>query len=600
MMKKTLFILLALLFVLSTTAFALTAAAEEPTIIAQGNCGAEGDGTNLTWVLTDDGTLTISGEGIMADYLSYVGNLPLPPWYNSCGKIENIVMEEGVTSIGSDAFAWCESLKNVTFPDSLTTIGGSAFFQCSSLESVILPDNMTKLGFGAFWNCFSLRYITIPDGITTLDAWAFGGCDELKSVILPGSIATIDEDAFDTCEIETLYYCGTPEQWSRVSLEGGPRNSLSGVTVHYVVDSGYCGGADDGKHLAWALDTEGVLTFLGSGSMADYEPGRAPWYARRSNITAVVFKGDIQNCGSNAFRDCAALTDVTLPNNLSVFGDAAFYGCSGLTEFTFGYRLTSIGAHAFYGCEGLTAVTMESYTPSVGAAAFCGCTALRDVYFAGTQAHWDRIAMGPENDPLCGADMHYSFNRVDAGFCGAAGNEENVTWALDSSGFMVISGTGAMADYTYDFSLGHCAMPWYAYRESMRFLIVEDGVTTIGKSAFDDCFLTEISLPDTLTQIGADAFLSCRMESISIPETVTSIGDFAFAYNMALKSITVPGSVTTVRCSTFTDCTALESVTILEGVSVIGESAFEHCEMIRSVTLPDSLREIGDYAFSGC
>ena len=61
-MKKTIFILLALLFVLSTTAFALTTAAEEPTIIAQGNCGAEGDGTNLTWVLTDDGTLTVSGE----------------------------------------------------------------------------------------------------------------------------------------------------------------------------------------------------------------------------------------------------------------------------------------------------------------------------------------------------------------------------------------------------------------------------------------------------------------------------------------------------------------------------------------------------------
>ncbi len=107
-------------------------------VVASGTCGAEGDGSNLTWTLDSEGVLTISGSGDMHDY-----DLPGAPWYGS--QVKSAVIADGVTSIGSHAFYNCTSLTSVTIPDSVTSIGAYAFDTCSSLTNVTIPNGVTSI-----------------------------------------------------------------------------------------------------------------------------------------------------------------------------------------------------------------------------------------------------------------------------------------------------------------------------------------------------------------------------------------------------------------------------------------------------------------------
>ena len=111
---------------------------------ASGTCGE-----NLTWTLSDDGVLTISGTGDMTDYYSYS---EFAPWHEYADRIQTVVFGDGVTNIGDSAFYECSSLTSVTIPNSVTSIGYYAFYGCSSLTSVTIPDSVTSIGSGAFEN----------------------------------------------------------------------------------------------------------------------------------------------------------------------------------------------------------------------------------------------------------------------------------------------------------------------------------------------------------------------------------------------------------------------------------------------------------------
>ena len=135
---------------------------------------------NLTWTLTADGTLTISGEGAMKDYNS--DDNPSPVYNNS--DVKKVVIEDGVTSIGELAFFKCSSLTNITIPDSVTCIEYAAFHGCSSLSSITIPNSVTSIGVYAFVICSSLTSITIPDGVTSIGYGAFSECSSLKTISL--------------------------------------------------------------------------------------------------------------------------------------------------------------------------------------------------------------------------------------------------------------------------------------------------------------------------------------------------------------------------------------------------------------------------------
>ena len=215
-----------------------------------------------------------------------------------------------------------------------------------------------------------------------------------------------------------------------------------------------------------------------------------------------------------------------------------------------------------------------------------------------------------------------------SGICG-----KNLTWTLDAAGTLTVSGTGAMKDYNYK------GAPWYQSRDSIKAVVVESGVTTIGKYAFYDCSsLTGITLPEGVTTIGRSAFYGCsslkdvsitdldawcridfanssatpmcnggnlllngqKLVSVAVPEGVTEVKAYTFCGFKDLIQVTLPEGVTTIGEYAFSDCSSLTSITIPEGVTTIGGSAFSGCSSLTGITIPKSVTAIGSSAFSGC
>ena len=165
-------------------------------IYDSGSCGE-----NVTWTLTADGTLTISGTGAMTDY-TYDSR---SPWYSCRTYIKRVVMQQGVTSIGDHAFWDCSGLTSVTIPDGVTSIGGDAFSGCAALTSVEIPNGVTAIGGSTFSNCIRLAKVTIPKSVTSIGKNAFYYCESIADV----------------------YYDGTEEDWAKISISEGNEDLLA-------------------------------------------------------------------------------------------------------------------------------------------------------------------------------------------------------------------------------------------------------------------------------------------------------------------------------------------------------------------------------------
>lgn len=182
MKTKQLFTTLTILC-LSICLFAVPASAAE--IVDSGECGE-----NVTWTLDSEGTLTISGTGDMIYDVS-------PWWFNDC--ITNVVIENGVTSIGTNAFNNCSNLNDIIIPDSVVRIRSYAFSNCTSLTNVLIPQSVTFFGEWIFSDCSSLTEISIPDGINAIHHGMFENCISLEEITIPASVEYIGFNAFSNC-----------------------------------------------------------------------------------------------------------------------------------------------------------------------------------------------------------------------------------------------------------------------------------------------------------------------------------------------------------------------------------------------------------------
>ena len=542
---------------------------------------------NLTWKLYEDGTLNISGTGAMKNY-NNTDNLS-PVHMNS--SVKKIVIEEGVTSIGNAAFSGCISLTNITIPDGVTSIGIMVFYNCTSLTSITIPDSVTSIGNSAFNSCTSLTSITIPDSVTRIGKYAFYDCSSLTSITIPDSVTSIGESVFSFC----------------------------------------------------------------------------------SSLTSITIPDSVTSIGNSAFYGCSSLTSLTIPNSVTSIGYAAFYDCSSLTSITIPDSVTSIVESAFEDCTNLKTISLScksslkksdfgeqadlvSYTnqhlltKTAAKAATCAESGNKEYW---TCKHCGKYFLSDDTNPATATAVELSETVIPAlkhknattrgavkptetapGYSGdrycpdcntvlkkgyTYWIEGNLTWKLYEDGTLNISGTGAMKDYDSDDS------PATQKKDSVKKVVIEDDVTSIGDYAFWNCSnLTSITIPDSVTIIGNSAFNACSsltsltipnsvtsiefaafyacssLTSLTIPNSVTSIGDSAFNACSSLTSLTIPNSVTSIGEGAFYACSSLTSITIPNSVTSIGEGAFYACSSLTSITIPDSVTRIGDYAFKNC
>lgn len=157
----------------------------EPCLIASGTCG-----DNLTWELSCDSVLTISGSGAMTS----------APWIKSYKTaIKNAIIEDGVTNIYGYAFYYCSNLESVTIGNGVTQIEEYAFYKCTALESVQLPKNIQSIGNYAYAYCSSLTSIVLPNSVTTMGDEVFCMCTSLASASLSENLTKISMGTFDGC-----------------------------------------------------------------------------------------------------------------------------------------------------------------------------------------------------------------------------------------------------------------------------------------------------------------------------------------------------------------------------------------------------------------
>lgn len=254
---------------------AITASAAE----TSGTCGE-----NLTWTLDSDGTLTISGEGEMTNY-EYPDN---PPWYESRKEILNIVIEDGVTTIGKCAFESCENAESVALPDGLTSIGESAFFWCYALKDVRIPEGVTAIGSCAFEGCNSLTEIIVPDSVLAdgFGTSVFSGCSALTSAKLPNHLYSVPSFCFQSCPL-TEFTIPSEAQWigERAFFDG----KLTSISIPDKVTS------------------IGVMAFYG---------------CPLKEVTVPVYVEKIRN---EAFRS-STMTDITIMNPAcEIFDDSGVF-----------------------------------------------------------------------------------------------------------------------------------------------------------------------------------------------------------------------------------------------------------------------------------
>ena len=450
-------------------------------VVASGTCGAEGD--NLTWTLTEDGTLTISGQGDMADFSPAVYNAPPCPWRENKQNIKVATVQEGVTSIGGAAFCKCGTLAAVALPGSLTTIGDEAFTACSSLLSISIPQGVTSIGEAAFSYCSALTSITIPEKVTNIGYATFRNCSGLVSVDIPEGVTSIGDNVFEYCT--NLPSIHLPNSVTDI----GPYAfyeccNLTSVNI------------PDGVTIIW------TSTFQGC-----------------SKLISIEFPERLTKIGLYAFSGCTKLASVSIPRQVNYIEDYAFSYCVSLTSLTIPGSVMDIGIEAFYNCTGLTSVTIDRGVMNIGARAFDNCENLTSVTI-------------PNSVKSIG---------YDAFFNTAIYNEEN-NWnkgGLYIDQFLI---DGKRAGKVCDILPGTKLIADRAFHgcTGLTSVTFPPGIKSIGAEAFYFCSgLDSLIIGEGLEEIRQGAFLNCdNLRSIDLPSTTKVIGN-GFSGCLGLKEVTI-------------------------------------------------------------
>ena len=239
-----------------------------------------GDGSVMA-TLSDDGTLTISGNGKMKDWR----NSSDEAWDSNRKNIKNVIINNGVTSIGNFAFSDCTSLTNITIPNSVTSIGDYAFYGCENLINITIPNSVTSIGNDVFNGCISLTSINVDS-------------NNEKYMSDNGVLYTKDKKIL-------IQYPGKKEGTEYLILQG----------VESIEDYAFWGCGN----LTNIIIPNGVTSI-----------GYSAFY-RCTSLTNITIPNSVTSIGDFAFNECTSLTNIAIPDSVTSIGDHAFYKCDSLS-----------------------------------------------------------------------------------------------------------------------------------------------------------------------------------------------------------------------------------------------------------------------------
>ena len=488
-----------------------------------------------------------------------------------CGNLSSIRLPSTLISIGYGAFSYCSSLRSVEFSyydeyygywqsnDVLTTISDRAFYECSNLSSINIPSSATSIGSEAFAYCTSLTSIDIPYNVTSMGYKAFYGCTKLEDVNCYSSV--IGESAFEDCTALDYISFGWGEQDSVSVRDFAFKGctALTSIEIPFNVKSiGKSIFAGCSKLTSITVDSHNLRYDSRDNCKAIIETSSNTLVAACKNttipstvtaigeyayngiaISSITLPSSITTIGNYAFYNCSNLSSITMPN-VTTIGNYAFYNCSNLSGITMP-NVTSIGGYTFNKCSNLSSITLPTTLTSIGNHAFNNCTRLTNISI-------------PNSVTTIGSNAFYQCTSLTSATIGSSVNSIGTT------------------------AFGYCT--------SLETLVVDGGNTRYDSR--DEC--------NAIIETGSNKLIQgCK--NTTIPNSVILIGDSAFYYCTSLTGITIPNSVTTIGKEAFAHCNALISIVIPNSVTTIGDYAFAYCGNLSSVDMPTSIRTIGTNVF---
>jgi len=521
-----------------------------------GSCG-----DNLTYTYSNyTCTLTISGTGAMDNY-----SPDSSPWKAFKIKIQKIVIEYGVTTIGDWAFYDCRSLTSIAIPESVTSIGCGTFQDCVGLTSVTIPESMTSIGDQAFSDCVGLKSMVIPDGVTSLGRCIFFNCQYLTSVTIPNSVTSIGEHTFYQCY--RLTSITIPDSVTTIGM--GAFYFCAGLTNVTIPES---------------------VTII--------EPGA---FNNCQGLESITIPNSVTSIGNNAFQDCISLKSIIIPDSITCIETQTFLSCRSLTNVTIPNSVTHISYGAFENCSSLKSIVIPDSVSCIDGGIFREC--YLDSVTMPYIENFNEIFDSGLTDIKCVTLLYGVTSIGDKAFSGCSSIRKvvipNGVTSIGQSAFYDCNNLMSIIIPESVVSIGDCA---FKKCGALTSVAIPNGVTSIENETFAYCSsLINITIPDSVTTIGNGAFERCsRLTSISMPMNVTIIGNNAFNGCRELTSLTMPETILTIGSSTFNDCASLTNITIPESVTKIESYAFSGCVSLTNITIPESVVSIGNYAFSGC
>lgn len=542
------------------------------------------------------------------------------------------VIPDGVTNIGSSAFAACTNLTNVTIPDSVTNIGNDAFHDCQNLVSVSIGSGVKNIGTDAFlmrtWDpwqdstlyedyfapCLSevhihdlaawcrisfankyatpcwyarslflngegLRDLRIPSGITKLGPYAFYGIG-LTNVIIPDEVTSIGSHAFYDCSLRC------------VTMGGGVIGTGAFAWNTYLKNVTIGTNATQIGQEAFAHCT--ALTNMTMGDNVTQIGQEAFDYCK--SLTRVTIPTNVTYIGGGAFDLCEGLVEVIIPNGVTSIPSNLFAGCYSLAKVTIGSGVKSIGSEAFSSCKSLISLIFPANVTSIGKNALSGCTGLVELYVpenwkgttklsgSGVPSECTVIYGAPLAEVVDGVTWHYTVGKENATI--VSGNYKGELAIPETLGGYPVTSVGAVA---------------FAGCKGLEQLVISESVLNIGRSAFAGCSgLLSVEIPDSVTNIGTEAFFQCtELTNVSIGRGVLSLGTNAFSQCTGLTTVAIDSGLEKIGPNVFSECTALSRVVLGDEMTFLGSYMFSGCGGLREITIPEKVTHIGAYAFYG-
>ena len=626
----------------------------------------------LTAIDLPEGLLCILDEAFEGSKLT---SIKLPNSLQTIGKrafyqapLRSIEWPDSLETVGDAAFAMCKLEGEIILPTSVKNWGKNVFYANSNIENVVIPDGVITIGEGAFTSCNGIRYIHFGNTLTDIAPLAFEGLVRegklVESISIPHNVKTIGERAFRWAKTKAIYigsgvdsigamafdgsdpavifnYATTPQKIDSSVFYFGKENCVLSVPVgckaayeaaegwkdftivdtitsmdipqdygyyHVLLDSLYYN-LDAVHHTA-------EVTWKSQGDRVTYTNFNTDWDIATANIPeTLTYKGQtytVTSMSDGAFANCENLRAVSMPATITVIPESAFRQCPLLSSAQLPAALTTIGHYAFCGCP-LAEINLPSTLTFIGEMAFQGATAKRvDI---------------PNNVTFIGGALFYHCKQLERvtlpeGMTSIPGSMFNDCAKLDS--LIIPSTVTAIGPYAF------------AWAPSLSEITLPEGVDSIGEYAFYCCSgLRKINFPHPLRTIGEKAFTGCN----SLSHVEWNMPDFSmFASSLPIGQIThliVGKDVETIGQTaydgkTFKDCTKLDSIVWLptnypdyewdiletsvfgaigaqitsfvfgDDVERIPQALCRGMYKLTSIVIPATVKHIGGFAFDAC